>query len=123
MTETRARSWKRILDDAGLRPIGYAVGSGVRRCRSVLGWAFLTWMATPGFESGPGDQLCREFGIRFNYENHPEKSAQEILAVIGGGNEWLGVCVDTGWLARSPYPRPRRSAPSARSCGTRTSRT
>ena len=23
---------------------------------------------------------------------------QEILEPIGGGNEWLGVCVDTGWL-------------------------
>jgi len=28
--------------------------------------------------------LCREHGVRFNIENHPEKSAAEILAKIGG---------------------------------------
>jgi L-ribulose-5-phosphate 3-epimerase len=37
-------------------------------------------------------------GIRCNYENHPEKSVEEIRARVEGGDELLGVCVDTGWL-------------------------
>ena len=107
MTESRARTWKRILDDAGLRPIGYA--GGLRRETLQI----CAWLGIPHVDGGlrglSPDQatpLCREFGIRFNHENHPEKSAQEILAVIGGGNEWLGVCVDTGWLGTQSVPAP-----------------
>ena len=33
-------------------------------------------------------------GVRFNFENHPQKSAQEILQKIDGGNEWIGVNID-----------------------------
>jgi hypothetical protein len=50
--------------------------------------------------------LCREYGVKFNIENHPEKSAAEILGKIGGGNEWLGVCIDTGWLGTQGAPGP-----------------
>jgi sugar phosphate isomerase/epimerase len=32
-------------------------------------------------------------GLQFNYENHPEKSVDEILAQAEGG-----LCIDTGWL-------------------------
>ncbi|MCE7987023.1 MAG: sugar phosphate isomerase/epimerase [Caldilinea sp. CFX5] len=41
-------------------------------------------------------QLCARYGVRVAYENHPEKDADEILAVIQGGNEWIGVAFDTG---------------------------
>ena len=36
--------------------------------------------------------------MRFNIENHPEKTAAEALATVGGGNDWLGLCIDTGWF-------------------------
>jgi sugar phosphate isomerase/epimerase len=47
--------------------------------------------------------LLRAYGLRFGYENHPEKSAAELLAKIGGADEAatadvIGVCVDTGWF-------------------------
>ena len=107
MTDSRARTWKRILDNAGLRPIAYA--GGLRRETLQI----CAWLDIPHVDGGlrgmtpaQATQLCREFGIAFNYENHPEKSTQEILAVIDGGNEWLGVCVDTGWLGTQSVPAP-----------------
>jgi sugar phosphate isomerase/epimerase len=107
MTEARAKAWKKILDDTGLQPIGYA--GGLRRETLQI----CAWLGIPHIDGGlrglkpdEATRLCREFGLHFNYENHPEKSTQEILAVIGGGNEWLGVCVDTGWLGTQSVPAP-----------------
>ena len=62
-----------------------------------------------GFPGMPPDEitkLCRESGIQFNLENHYQKSTAEILEPIGGGNEWLGVCVDTGWLGTQGLSGP-----------------
>jgi len=107
MTEPRAKAWKKILDDTGLQPIGYA--GGLRRETLQI----CAWLGIPHINGGlrslkpdEATELCREFGLRFNYENHPEKSTQEILTVIGGGNEWLGVCIDTGWLGTQSVPAP-----------------
>jgi len=43
--------------------------------------------------------LCAAYGIYLAYENGGERSATEILAAIGGGNEWIEVNLDTGNLA------------------------
>jgi L-ribulose-5-phosphate 3-epimerase len=107
LDEAKARLWRRILEESGLTPIAYA--GGLRRetleiCR---------WMGIPHIDGGlrelkpeQATALCREFGSRFNVENHPEKSAQEILQKVGGGNEWLGVCIDTGWLGTQGVSGP-----------------
>jgi sugar phosphate isomerase/epimerase len=44
------------------------------------------------------DALCAKLGSRFAFENHPEKSTDEILAKIDNG-KWkhVGVALDTGW--------------------------
>jgi sugar phosphate isomerase/epimerase len=44
------------------------------------------------------DELCGRLGLRFGFENHPEKSVEEILEKIDGG-KWknVGVALDTGW--------------------------
>ena len=99
LNRQRAGAWKRILDDHGLRPVAYAghlSKETVQICQ---------WLGIPHIDGGLGGlkpeqatELCRASGVRFNLENHPEKNAQEILAPIGGGNDWLGVCIDTGWL-------------------------
>lgn len=40
----------------------------------------------------------RALKLRFAYENHPEKSADEILSKIGAGDEdVMGIAYDTGW--------------------------
>jgi sugar phosphate isomerase/epimerase len=99
MSRQRAGTWKRILDDHGLQPIGYA-GTLSRETVEIC-----AWLGIPAINGGLGElspadatALCRAAAVRFNVENHPEKSASEILARIDGGNEWLGVCIDTGWL-------------------------
>lgn len=45
-------------------------------------------------------QLCARHRIRVAYENHPETEVDEILDRIKGGNEWIGVTLDTGSLAQ-----------------------
>jgi L-ribulose-5-phosphate 3-epimerase len=44
--------------------------------------------------------FCAHYRVHVAYENHPEKDAAEILNVIGGGSEWIGVAFDTGSLAQ-----------------------
>jgi L-ribulose-5-phosphate 3-epimerase len=114
MDRAKAAEWKRILADSGLRPVAYAgrlSPETVRICQ---------WLEIPHVDGGLGSldpdratALCRETGIRFNYENHPEKSAAEILGKIGGGNDWLGVCIDTGWLGTQGVSGPE----VIRACG------
>lgn len=95
----KAATWRRILEQHKLQPIGYA-GSfrpeTIRVCQ---------WLGIPRIDGGLRGQtpdqataMCRDAGVAFNLENHPEKSVQEVLHPIGGGNDWLGVCVDTGWF-------------------------
>jgi len=98
-TRERAATWKAIMDDHGLVAIGY--GGGLSRKTLEI----CQWLGIPQINGWIGDNkpeqttaLCRETGVRFNIENHPQKTAQEILKVVDGGNEWLGVCIDTGWL-------------------------
>jgi len=107
LTGGRAASWKRALEETGLEPIAYA-GRLRRETLEVC-----HELGIPHVDGGLGDvapaaatAMCREFGIGFNIENHPEKSAEEILGKIGGGNEWLGVCIDTGWLGTQGVSGP-----------------
>jgi sugar phosphate isomerase/epimerase len=107
LDEAKVRLWKRILDDNGLTPVAYAGGLRPETLR------ICQWLGIPHVDGGLRDNtpekataLCREHAVRFNIENHPEKSAAEILAKIGGGNEWLGVCIDTGWLGTQGAPGP-----------------
>jgi L-ribulose-5-phosphate 3-epimerase len=44
-------------------------------------------------------RLCERYRVRVAYENHPERDVAEILDRIKGGNEWVGVTLDTGSLA------------------------
>ena len=42
--------------------------------------------------------ILREHGVAYAIENHPEKTAAEILARLGKGDEdMVGVALDTGW--------------------------
>jgi len=115
LNEAKARQWKRILDDHGLRPIAYAGGlrpETIQICQ---------WLDIPHIDGGLRGQtpdqataLCRESGVRFNIENHPEKTAGEALAKVGGGNEWLGLCVDTGWFGTQAASVPEQIRAAAR---------
>ncbi len=114
LDRAKALEWKKILTEAGLKPIAYAGRFSPETAR------ICEWLEIPHVDGGLGvlnpddaTSLCRETGIRFNIENHPEKSPEEILSKVGGGNEWLGVCIDTGWLGTQGVSGPE----VIRACG------
>jgi predicted dehydrogenase/sugar phosphate isomerase/epimerase len=48
--------------------------------------------------------ILREYGVGCAYENHPEKSAAQVLGIIGAGDEdVVGVGLDTGWCATQKW--------------------
>jgi len=49
------------------------------------------------------ESVLREHGVRFAYENHPERSPAEVLTLIGDADDVLGAAVDTGWWATQGY--------------------
>jgi len=106
MTEQSAKEWRSIMDDHGLQPIGYGgyIGTGAENVSTWLGIEVINGMF--GLSPEDATKLCRDKGVRCNYENHPQKTAEEIRKPIGGGNEWLGVCVDIGWLGSQGVDAP-----------------
>lgn len=44
-------------------------------------------------------EMAAHWGVRVAYENGSERDVAEILSAIEGGNEWIGVNIDTGNLA------------------------
>jgi sugar phosphate isomerase/epimerase len=107
LTAAKAAVWRQILRDHGLEPVAYAGGLRLETAR------ICQWLGIPHIDGGlrglkpeAATSLCQETGIAFNLENHPEKTVEEILRPIGGGNQWLGVCVDTGWLGTQGTPAP-----------------
>lgn len=43
-------------------------------------------------------EICNRYGSRWAFENHPEKTIDEIFAKIDGGkHDRVGVALDTGW--------------------------
>jgi len=104
-----AMEWKKIMDGAGLKPVAYAGATLGRDAFQVCEWLEIPHVdgQIGGLTPDAATKLCAEFGIGFNLENHPQKTAAEILEPIGGGNEWLGVCIDTGWLGSQGVPGPK----------------
>ncbi len=107
LDQKKAVEWRKISEGAGLKAIAYA-GQLSRETLQIC-----SWLGIPHIDGGLGNlnpeqatALCKDFGIGFNIENHPEKSADEILKKIGGGNEWLGVCIDMGWLGTQGVSAP-----------------
>ena len=49
-----------------------------------------------------GDML-EHYDLRFGYENHPEKTPAELIKRIHGGDERIGVTLDTGWFGTHGY--------------------
>lgn len=105
--EAKAKQFRRIMDDHGLKPIGLAGGlteDSSRVCQ---------WMGIPFAAGGLGGDtiddvaaIVEKTGIRYNLENHPEGSAAEIRDKIGGGSDAIGVAVDTGWLGTQGVDAP-----------------
>jgi sugar phosphate isomerase/epimerase len=49
-----------------------------------------------------------KYGVRWGFENHPEKTPQEVLDKIGDdGDGVIGVAIDTGWFGTQGYDAAR----------------
>lgn len=107
MDREHAAIWKSIMEDQGLTAIGYG-GTLSRKTLEICQWLDIPqingWIGNNTPEQAT--VLCKEMGVRYNIENHPQKTAQELFDVIGGGNEWLGICIDTGWLGTQGVSGP-----------------
>ncbi len=104
----RAAEWKTIMKEVGLKPVAYA-GTLRRETLQICEWLEIPHVdgQIGGLSPDEATKLCSEFEIGYNLENHPQKTSAEILKPIGGGNEWLGVCIDTGWLGSQGAPGPK----------------
>jgi len=106
LDENKAKIWKQILDDNGLQPIGYA-GSFRPETVKICQWLDIPFVAGGARQSlEETEKLARESGVSFYFENHPEKSVEEILSKINGGSDVIGVAVDTGWLGTQGVDAP-----------------
>ena len=106
-TEAVARRRRAIMDEQGLEPIGLGGALTAQNAR------ICQWMGIPVANGGfwgttlaDVRRVSKATGIRCNYENHPEKSVEEIRGQIEGGDAALGVCLDTGWLGSNTIDAP-----------------
>ena len=101
-----------LLDRHGLRVVSLAGNFGdtvadlASACAlaNALGVDLLGGMGEVLRNDRPGaEAVLREHGVRFAYENHPEKTPDEVLALIGDADDVLGAAIDTGWWATQGY--------------------
>lgn len=63
-------------------------------------------MLTQAFHPANGElvkELAAHYGIRMAHENHPEKSAAEVVAKVAPFAPFVGAALDTGWFATHGY--------------------
>ena len=111
-TPEHVRIARDSLDRHGLRVVSLAGNLGATaaelesacRLANALDVDLLGGMGDVLRNDLPGAvSVLRDHGVRFGYENHPEKSPQEVLALIGDADDVLGAAVDTGWWATQGY--------------------
>ncbi|MBI3831028.1 MAG: sugar phosphate isomerase/epimerase [Planctomycetes bacterium] len=107
MNEGRVAAWKKIAADNGLALIGYAGGFTPETVKICQGLGIPAVNGGTPLKPAEATELAQKSGVRLNVENHPEKTAEEILKRIDGGNEWLGVAIDTGWLGTQGANAPQ----------------
>lgn len=114
MTPDKLGEWKKIAGDRGLALIGYAGGFNAETVKICEALGIPAVNGGTPLKPDEATKLAQSSGVRFNVENHPEKNAEELLARVGGGNEWLGVAIDTGWFGTQGSNAPKM----VEACGT-----
>lgn len=104
---------KDLAKEYGLALASYAGGFGdtpedfEKACRTarscgieILGGS----TALLGSDNKTLDSILKRHRLKLAYENHPEKTSEELLArVEGTDEETVGVCIDTGWFGTHGY--------------------
>ncbi|NOZ27628.1 MAG: sugar phosphate isomerase/epimerase [Chloroflexi bacterium] len=100
---------RQIIERRGLSVVSFASGLGDARenldrtevtfqAARVLGAPVIAdWIDRD--MAGKIYPLCQKYGIKVGVENHPERTAQELLETIQGYENWIGVTMDTGNMA------------------------
>jgi L-ribulose-5-phosphate 3-epimerase len=107
-TDEHVTTARRLLDEHGLAIGSYQVWVGPRNLERACDIAAA--LGSPSLSGNvPLDDrrletLLAERGLRFAFENHPEKTPADVLAPLP---PFAGVCVDTGWFGTQGYPAPQ----------------
>src|SRR5205823_9666460 len=74
MNEASAKERRAIMDDHGLRPIGYGgyIGTGAEKVSRWLGIDVINGMF--GMPPDEATAIWREYNVSCNFENHPQKT-------------------------------------------------
>lgn len=115
-TDEHLNILKEELAQRDMRVLAYCGGVGDDLAEVQRGLEIMQALDIPIFAGGggmwvqdPGEvvRLYRAAGKRLAYENHPEKTPQELLDRVKGDEDVLGVTVDTGWFGTQNYPAER----------------
>lgn len=106
-----------ILHEQQLPVISYTAGFGQPNMSREQGTqifevaqALGAKVLAQGFHPSNGaliNELGPQYGIRMGFENHPQKSAQEVIDLIGPFAPWVGAAIDTGWFGTQGYDAAR----------------
>lgn len=101
-----ARRRRRIAEEHGLRIVALAGGytEGNLRMAEALGAESINGGLWGTDLPGVLSRLSTS-NVAYHYENHPETTPQEVLDRIGG-DERIGIALDTGWLGISATVDP-----------------
>jgi L-ribulose-5-phosphate 3-epimerase len=115
-TEAHVSTAGDVLSRHGLQVVSLAGGFGetlpefeatcriaVALGRPILGGSTGAWQRD---RAGVLAALERE-DLRLAFENHPEKTPEELLERIGDGGSRVGAAVDTGWFGTQGYDAAR----------------
>lgn len=107
VTVSQAERRRRIAFDHGLRIVALAGAYTAANLRiaEALGVESINgglW----GTDLASVLTLMSRSSVAYNYENHPERTPEEILARIEAGSSRIGVALDTGWLGTSAAMEP-----------------
>jgi sugar phosphate isomerase/epimerase len=115
-TPEHVRLARAALEDHGLRVVSLAGNFGATaaelesacRLARALDVDLLGGMGEVLRSDLPGAAaVLREHGVRFGYENHPERDPAQVLELIGDDADVLGSTIDTGWFATHGYDAVR----------------
>ncbi|MEO7911696.1 MAG: sugar phosphate isomerase/epimerase [Roseiflexaceae bacterium] len=106
-----------ILRERGVKLISYTAGfgqPGVTREDATRIFETAKAIGAPVFAQGfhPANgslvaELGERYSIRMGLENHPHKTAQEVIDIVAPFAPWVGSANDTGWFATQGYDAVR----------------